>query len=84
MPSNGQLMAMQADERIATIEGLSGDVRRALAHIASLGAERLIQDAQEVRKQGLHPSWSDEKLRHAAELSSLAAQLTADSMRDGA
>jgi hypothetical protein len=83
MPSNGQLLGMQADERTATIEGLSTEVRRKLAHIACLGAEVQIQDAQEVRKKGLHPSWADEKLRHAAELSALAAQLTADSMREG-
>lgn len=83
MPSNGQLLAMSGDERTATIERLGSEVRRALAHIACLGAEREIQDAQALRKQGLHPSWADEKLRHAAELSALAAQLTADSMRGG-
>lgn len=84
MPSNGQLLAMSGDERTATIERLRFDVRIKLAHIACLGAEREIQDAEALRKQGLHPSWVGEKLEHAAELSALAAQLTADSMRDGA
>lgn len=82
MPSNGQLMAMQADARTATIEGLSMDVRRKLAHIACLGAEREIQKSFELRGEG-RAAWADEKLRHAAELSALAAQFTADSMRDG-
>lgn len=83
MPSNGQLMAMQADERTATIEGLSAEVRRKLAHIACLGAERDIQESLTLRDKGTE-LWADVKLRHAAELSGLAAQLTADSMRDGA
>lgn len=84
MPSNGQLLAMQADERTATIEGLSTEVRRKLAHIACLGAEHEIKTAQSLRMRGLHPSWVGDKLDHAQALSALAAQLTADAMRDGA
>lgn len=83
MPSNGQLLAMQADERTATIEGLSTDVRRKLAHIACLGAEHEIQQSLKLRDKGTE-LWADDKLRHATDLSALAAQLTADSMRDGA
>ena len=83
MPSNGQLLAMSGDERAATIEGLSSDVRRKLAHIATLGAEHDIKRAIELL--GEDASWfAGQKLRHAAELSALAAQLTADSMRGGA
>jgi hypothetical protein len=74
---------MSGSERTATIEGLSGDVRRKLAHIACLGAEREIQKSFELRGEG-RAAWADEKLRHAFELSGLAAWLTADSVRDGA
>lgn len=83
MPSNGQLLAMSGDERTATIEGLSSDVRRKLAHIACLGAENHIQQSFGLRSEG-RAAWADEKLRHAWELSELAGQLTADSMRGGA
>lgn len=83
MPSNGQLLAMSGDERTATIEGLSSTARRALAHIACLGAEHHIQQGIDLLGAG-RAAWADEKLRHAAELSALAAQLTADSMRGGA
>lgn len=83
MPSNGQLLAMTAVERTATIEGLSSEARRALAHIACLGAEHEIQRSFDLRGLG-RVSWADKKLAHAADLSGLAAQLSADSMRGGA
>jgi len=83
MPSNGQLLAMTGDERTATIERLRFEVRIKLAHIACLGAEHDIQQSFDLRSLG-RSTWADKKLAHAADLSALAAQLTADSMRDGA
>jgi hypothetical protein len=59
------------------------EARRALAHIACLGAEHHIQQSFGLRSEG-RAAWADKKLRHAWELSELAGQLTADSMRDGA
>ena len=75
--SNGMLLAMQPEQRLAVIDELGQEVRRRLAHIASLGAEREIQNASEHLDAG-HRTWADAKLEHARDLNRLAAELTRD------
>lgn len=55
--SNGMLLQMQQEQRTAVISGLSQNVRRRLANIASLGAEREIQKASEQVDAG-HRAWA--------------------------
>jgi hypothetical protein len=69
--SNGQLLAMDSDRRAEVIASLSLEVRRKLAHLACLGASRLIKES--VRDDSHH------KARRADELAELAANL----LRDG-
>lgn len=69
--SNGQLLAMAPDRRAEVIASLSLEVRRNLAHIAILGASRLIKES--VCDDSHH------KARRADEFAELAANL----LRDG-
>lgn len=75
--SNGMLLQMQQEQRTAVISELSQNVRRRLANIASLGAEREIQKASEQLDAG-HRAWANTKLGHGMDLSRLAAELTRD------
>lgn len=69
--SNGQLLAMAPDRRAEVIASLSPEVCRQLAHIAILGASRLIKES--VCDDSHH------KARRADEFAELAANL----LRDG-
>ena len=69
--SNGQLLAMDPDRRAEVIASLSPEVCRQLAHIACLGASRLIKES--VCDDSHH------KARRADEFAELAANL----LRDG-
>ncbi|MDO5865193.1 MULTISPECIES: hypothetical protein [Paenarthrobacter] len=73
--SNGMLLGMTHERRSAVILELSPDVRRKLAHIASLGAERETEKAAEHFDKGRR-TWADTRLDHAQSLTRLAAELT--------
>ncbi|MFC7849376.1 hypothetical protein ACFUTU_12965 [Arthrobacter sp. NPDC057388] len=75
--SNGMLLGMTHKGRSAVIRELSDDVRRKLAHIASLGAERETRKAAEHFDAGQRV-WAGNRLDHAQSLSRLAAELTGD------
>ena len=75
--SNGMLLGMTHKGRSAVIRELSDDVRRKLAHIASLGAEHETKRAAEHLDAG-RLAWAGNRLDHAQSLSRLAAELTGD------
>ena len=74
--SNGMLLGMTHKGRSALIR-LSPDVRRKLAHIASLGAEQETRKAAEHFDAGRRV-WAGNRLDHAQSLSRLAAELTGE------
>lgn len=79
--SVGQLLAMDDEQRIATIRALSPTVRRKLAHLASIGAASAATKALEhLNSDGVLPrtQWSLERIQYARDHAHLAATLTTD------
>lgn len=76
--SVGQLCAMTAHTRTATIAALSADVRRKLlAHLASLGAREAAKQVRTHLDNG-NSSWAASSLAYVAMHADVAAELTAD------
>lgn len=75
MTSNGQLLNMSDQDRAEKIKELPMISKIKLAHIATLGAVRLIGKAYEHLEKG-NLRFYNEQLSQAKELTALAAELT--------
>jgi hypothetical protein len=86
--SVGQLLAMDPEHRAQAIADLSPEVRTKLAHLASIGAgsaaAKALEHLDTSRSGIMRHIWAVERIEYAREHAHLAAQLTADTMRDGA
>ena len=75
--SVGQLLAMDADTRAATIRALSPIARRKLAHLAALGGETAATKADAYLATGNHP-WCLLHIGRAREYARVGAALTTE------
>lgn len=73
--SNGMLLALTDLERREAVAGLAPETRRALAHIALLGAARGVERSRKHRSSG-REVFAERVLSRALELVELAALLT--------